>query len=243
MRRAHGSLADALTTQLQPTWELMWQAVNLLRGLAPGDHVASRWASDVNAYSWYANYMREGGPPQPRRDGAVSAARRLAGLEKSQAEYSAQRAFDDPLVMAEYRMTGEAFAGTVTHAEPGRVDGTGRKRVLRPHITIETRDVPTAEAGTRLTSPARPNQEARVVDVRQGDTIIVVLELKGGMGRGLTAEPGSVPAAGEAVCYATFDDSFHRLPQFPPPEETPWTHGGPPPPYVPSDNDAREEWS
>lgn len=242
-RRAHDALADALTTQLRPTWELMWRAVSLLRGLAPGDHVASRWANDANAYSWYANYLREGGLPQAKRDSAVSAARRLAGLEKSQTEYAAQRAFDDPLVMAEYRMTSEAFAGMVIDAEPDRIDGEGRRRVLRPHVAVETRDIVLAEVGTTLTSPARPNQEARVVEVRRGDTTAVVLELKGGMGCGLTAEPGSVPAVGEAVCYATFDDSFRRLPQFPPPEETPWTHGGPPPAYVPSDEDAREDWS
>ena len=32
-------------------------------------------------------------------------------------------------------------------------------------------------------------------------------------------------------------------PAFPAPEDTPWTHGGPPPQYVPSDDDAREDWS
>lgn len=243
MRRAREALADALTSQLQPTWELMWRAVDLLRALPPGGHVAARWAADVSACAWYANYLREGGPPQPRRDGAVAAARKLAGLEKAHAEYGAQQAFDDPLAMAEFRMTGDAFAGTVTEAEPGRIDGSGRRRVLRPHITVQTSDTVTVEAGARVTSPARPDQEARVIDVRRGEVTAVVLELKGGMGRGLTAEPGSVPLAGEAVCYATFDDSFQRLPQFPPPEETPWTHGGPPPVYVPSDEDAREEWS
>ena len=242
-QRAHNALADALTTQLQPTWELMWRAVNLLRALPPGVHVATRWASDVNAYVRYANYLREGGPPQPRRDSATSAARKLAGLEKSQAEYAAQRAFDDPLVMAEYRMTGDAFAGPVTAAEPDRVDASGRKRVLRPHITVETSDIVTVEPGVKLTSPARPNQEAYVVSVRHGDPTAVVLELKGGMGCGLTAPPGSIPAIGEPACFATFDDGFQRSPEFPPPEETPWTHGGPPPVYVPSDDDAREEWS
>ena len=83
MRRAQTALADALTTQVQPTWELMWRAVNLLRALRPGDHVAARWATDVGACAWYANYLREGGPPQPRRDSAVAAARRLAGLGRS----------------------------------------------------------------------------------------------------------------------------------------------------------------
>jgi hypothetical protein len=46
MRRAKAALTGALTTQLEPTWTLMWRAVELLRGLPPGDHVATRWAQD-----------------------------------------------------------------------------------------------------------------------------------------------------------------------------------------------------
>jgi hypothetical protein len=244
MDRATAALTGALRTQLEPTWALMWRAVELLRDLPPGGHVPVRWDRDKDAFTWHANHLREGGPPQPRRDGAVSAARRLAGLERVQAEYAAQRAIDDPLVMAEHRMTGEAFAGRVTAAQPDRVVASGRRRVLRPRITVETQDVVLAEAGTSLTSPARPAQRARVVSVTEADgRISVVLELKGGMGRALTAEPGGVPGAGDTVCYAAFGESFQPLPAFPAPEDTPWTHGRPPPPYVPSGEDAREDWS
>jgi hypothetical protein len=245
-RRARTALAGALNAQLEPTWTLMWRAVDLLRALPAGAHVAGRWASDQEAFARYATYLREDGRPQPRRDSAVSAARRLASLEKIQAEYAAQRAYDDPLVMAEYRMTGEAFAGPVVAAEPDRVDDTGRRRVLRPRITITTDDAFQIERSVVLTSPARPRQEARVVTFAPGR---IVLELKGGMGRSLTPEPGSVPEPGEWVTYATFSDGFQRVPEFPPPEETPWTHGGPPPPYVPTDpyiptdEDATEDWS
>lgn len=97
-----------------------------------------------------------------------------------------------------------------------------------------------AAPGTALASPARPSQQARIVAVGHGE---VELELKGGMGRSLTPEPGSVPEAGETVCYATFSTRFQPPPAFPPREETPWTHGGPPPEYAPSDEDAQEEWS
>jgi hypothetical protein len=244
MDRAKVALRAVLETQLAPTWTLMWRAVELLRARPPGNHVGARWNHDKDAFTWQSNNLRDGGPPQPRRDSATSAARRLAGLEKTQAEYAAQRAFDDPLVMAEYRMTGEAFAGRVTAAEPDRTGLSGRRRVLRPHITIETADPVVAEPGARLTSPARPGQEAYVVSLAlAGDRTEVVLELKGGMGRGLTSEPGSVPEPGDMVCYAAFGDRFQRLPDFPEPEDTPWTHGGPPPQYVPSDEDAREAWS
>jgi hypothetical protein len=242
-RRASSALADALESQLRPTWTLMWRAVELLGALPPGRHVAGRWTGDKEAFARYATYLSEDGRPQPRRDSAVSAARRLASLEKIQSEYAAQRAFDDPLVMAEYRMTGDAFAGTVVEAEPDRVDDSGRRRVLRPRITVHTGDPFSFERSVTLTSPARPRQEARVVTFAPGDPTRIVLELKHGMGRSLTPEPGSVPEPGEWICYATFNDGFQRPPEFPPPEETPWTHGGPPLPYVSTDEDATEDWS
>jgi hypothetical protein len=71
----------------------------------------------------------------------------------------------------------------------------------------------------------------------------VVLELSGGMGRALTPVPGSVPELGDRLCYTTLSDSYRRSGPFPPREETPWTHGGPPPEYVPADEDASEVWS
>lgn len=242
--QAKAALTDALATQLAPTWTLMWRAVELLRGLPEGGHVRARWDADKDAFTWLARHIRDGGPPQPRRDGAVSAARRLANMERVQQMVAAQRAFDDPLIMAEHRLAGEAFAGQVVAAEPDRVDASGKRRVLRPRIAVDTEDEVLAGAGAELTSPARPNQKARVVDVTRGSRRTrVVLELQGGMGRSLTPEPGSVPAIGESVCYATFNDGFQRPPVFPDPEDTPWTHGGPPPQYVPSDEDAQEDWS
>ena len=242
--RAKAELTDALATQLEPTWALMWRAITLLRGLPEGAHVRARWDNDKTAFTWHARHVADGGPPQPRRDAAVSAARRLANLERVQEMLAAQRAFDDPLVMAEYRMTGEAFAGEVVAAEPDRVDGSGRRRVLRPRVTVETEDEAPADPGAALTSPARPRQTARVIDVTAtGGRARIVLELRGGMGRSLTPEPGSVPAVGEQVCYAAFGDAYQPPPPFPAPEDTPWTHGGPPAPYVPNDDDAREAWS
>jgi hypothetical protein len=197
---AKAALTDALATQLAPTWTLMWRAAELLRGLPPGGHVRARWDADKDAFTWHARHLRDGGPPQPRRDGAVSAARRLASLERIQQMVAAQRAFDDPLIMAEYRLAGEAFAGQVIAAEPDRVDATGKRRVLRPRITVDTDDEVPAAPGAELTSPARTNQKARVVDVtRASGRTRVVLELQGGMGRSLTPEPGSVPAIGESA--------------------------------------------
>jgi len=249
-RMAVSALENALAGQLAPTWRLVWRAVELLRALPPGGRVAARWESDKDAFSAYSDYLRDGGTPQPRRDSAVAAARRLNGLERAQASYAAQRALDDPLVLAECRLAGEAFGGTVTAAEPDRVDSSGKRRKLRPLVTVVTGDALRIEPGAVLVSPARPAQSARVVSVSAVADMwaadaraTVVLELSGGMGRALTAVPGSVPQVGEGLCYTTVTDSYQPRGSFPDRDDTPWTHGGPPPVYVPADEDVTEEWS
>nr|WP_205862903.1 hypothetical protein [Planosporangium thailandense] len=237
-------LESALRRQLEPTWELMWRGVSLLRNLPPGARVERRWAEDRDAFTGYASYVDEGGYPQARRDGAVAAAQRLARLERAQVLYDAQRAYDDPLILAEYRLTGEAFAGTVTASAPDRIDDSGKRRVLRPRVTVSSSDPVRFEPGVSVVSPARPSQTGRVVSVSPLPSgFEVVLELSGGMGRGLTAPPGSVPEVGERLTYTTLTESYQAPAAFPAREETPWTHGGPPVEYVPDDDDAVEEWS
>jgi hypothetical protein len=255
--RARGAMDHALRSQLEPTWALMWRAVDLLAALPPAAHVEQRWLADRWSFTSQVAWIREGGAPQARRDGAVAAARRLARLEREQQRLAVERAYDDPLVMAEYRMTGEAFVGEVVEADQARVNADGGKRpVLRPLVTVATSDEVLFEPGTVLKSPARPGQQATVAGVRSpgapstsagivaGDgRTRVVLELKGGMGRSLTPPPGSVPAVGEDVTYTTLRGDFQPPPKFPDIEDTPWTHGGPPPEYIPDDEDAREDWS
>jgi hypothetical protein len=296
--RAESALQAALAAQVAPTWRLMWRAIDLLRGMPPGSRVAARWDADKDAFTSYAGYLRDDGPPQPRRDSAVAAAQRLNWLERAQASYAAQRALDDPLVMAEHRLSGEAFAGPVTAAEPGRLDSSGKRRKLRPLITVVTQDSPRIDQGATLVSPSRPSQQARVISVSAAPLqpgplqpgplqpgqvpaqpalvqpgpaqpasplalapspasataasapapaarrpLAVVLELAGGMGRALTPEPGSVPEPGEWLCYTTLTDSYQPQGSFPDRADTPWTHGGPPPEYVPADEDASEAWS
>jgi hypothetical protein len=241
--RAVTRLERELRLALEPTWRLMWQSVDLLRKLPEGGHVAERWKSDRRSFSGYVRYLREGGPPQAKRDAAVDAARRLARLESEQQQLDAQMAFDDPLVMAEHLMTGQAFEGIVVHAEPGRLDESGKRAKLRPRITLETPDEVTAEPGDELRSPARPSQKAAVIEVGEADgRTLVTLELRSGMGRGLVPVPGSVPEVDDVLCYTTLTLEFQPPPEFPAREDTPWTHGGPPPEHVPAGEDAAEPW-
>jgi hypothetical protein len=53
------------------------------------------------------------------------------------------------------------------------------------------------------------------------------------MGRKLVAEPGSVPAVGEDLLLTTLSEAYRPGGVLPEPEQTPWTHGGPPAPYDP----------
>jgi hypothetical protein len=254
----------ALHSQLAPTWDLMWRAHALLAELPEAPHAQRRWKDDRRSFTAQAAWLHEGGAPQPRRDSAVAAAKRLARLEREQQRLAVERAHDDPLVMAEYRLTGEAFAGTVVHADLTRLDTEGKKAKLRPWLTVATTDAVIVEPGTVLACPDYPGQTAKVIHVTtasdddksdydshdNGDAAsadagraLVTLELSGGMGRALAAPPGSTPAEGDMVTYTTLRDDFQPAPQFPSREETPWTHGGPPPEYAPTDDDAQEPWS
>ena len=222
-------LTAVLRAAVEPTWQQMWRTIELLRALPAGARVGLRWDGDRDAYSAFAQHLADGGPPQPRRDGAVAAAARLHRLENAATRYAVQRAFDDPLVMAEHRLGGTAFAGTVTLAAPDRIDDTGKRPVLRPRIMVATTETVRVEPGASLTSPARPAQKARVVSVTPTATgHDVLLELSGGMGRKLVAEPGSVPEPGERILLTTLSEAFRPGGAFPDPADTPWTHGGPP---------------
>jgi hypothetical protein len=248
--RARSALEAALRTQLEPTWELMWRGIARLRMLPAGTRVAERWKNDRFAFTSFATRLREGGPPQPRRDGAVAAAAKLARLERDQQRLNVQRAYDDPLVMAEYRLTGEAFAGTVTDAEPERLDTSGKRPKLRPRITLETAEPVLMDPGTVLVNPVRPGQAAEIIEVMppgpaaqetQGVQLTqVIVELSGGMGRSLIPPPGSVPAVGEPLTYTTLRDDFGLAPTFPDAEQTPWTHGGPPAQYGLAETDDQD---
>ena len=217
-----GELPEVLRALLLPTWEQMWRALDLLRaaaGRARGS--PARWDGDRDAYSAFVQHLAEGGAPQPRRDGAVAAAARLHRLENAATRYAVQRAFDDPLVMAEYRLTGAAFAGDGDPGQ-GRTGSTtrGKRPVLRPRIMVATTEPVRVEPGAALTSPARPSPEGQghLGDAAPDDAETeVLLELSGGMGRKLVAEPGSVPEVGERLLLTTLSEAYRPGGAFPDP--------------------------
>lgn len=72
---------------------------------------------------------------------------------------------------------------------------------------------------------------------------LLVLRIVDKMGRGKEPEPGSVPEKGDLVCFTLFEHEQRGGAKLPDPEDTPWTHGGPPggPDAVPQPDPVTEE--
>jgi hypothetical protein len=244
--KAEEELRVALAAQLEPTWQTVWRGIDVLRSLPAAASDQLRWQVDRGRFTDFVTGIEEGAPPQPKRPSAVSAARRLADLESAQQSYDRSQAIDDPLVLAGYRVGGEAFAGRITFVDAERQEIKGKRAWPRPLVVLETADEVILRPGVKLASPARASQTVRLRSVRASQTgggYEVELELQSGMGRGKTPEEGSVPLVGEERCYATFlAEQRGSRPDLPEADQTPWTHGGPPWPHVARAEDQAETW-
>ncbi len=215
--------------QLRPTWDAVWQGIDLLRALPAGPRVADRWKRDRWSYTAHRDRVRAGEPPQPKQDDAITAARKLSSRETAQAQLDAQEALDDPLVMAGRRLAGEALVGTVTAVEMAFSEG--KRPMPRPLVTLRTADQPHLAERAKLHRPLADgrSQPAEFVAYAADEPGALVVRLTGGMGRGKTPDAGSVPEPDDTVCWTLFEHAPRGGPELPDPEDTPWTHGGPPP--------------
>lgn len=249
-RRAADDIHKALASQLQPVWEQMWHGIALLRTIPRAPRCERRWQDDRDRFTALSTHIAEGGAPQPARDKAVDAARRLARLERAQKVLEDEQALDDAFVLAERRTTGAAFAGTVVERDPLRQDvRKTRRRVLRPRFTIATQDPPPLVRDQDYVEWSRPDKRVhvrvRAVTPDPPATHLITIEVVSGMGTINNPAPGSVPELGEQVCYTAWPSQWGS-PEFPTRDQTPWTHGGPPealaPPSQPdSDHDTEPD--
>ncbi|MEW2618786.1 hypothetical protein [Streptomyces sp. NPDC048106] len=225
LTRAEREIRDLVESQVRPAWDAVWRGLDLLRALPEGGHVEERWTRDRWSFTGHRDRVLAGEPPQPRRDDAVTAANKLAAREREQARLEAQEALDDPLVMAGRRLAGEAFTGEVT--EVVMAYSEGRRPSPRPLVTVRTDDRPQlAERAKVYRSLGGRPQSAEFVERASEDAL--VLRVLDKMGRGREPEPGSVPEKGDRVCFTLFEHEQRGGAKLPGPEETPWTHGGPP---------------
>ncbi|MFE0461872.1 hypothetical protein ACFW1A_21755 [Kitasatospora sp. NPDC058965] len=236
------ALRALLLGVLLPTWHDVWQGLDLLRTLPPAAHVAERWESDRWSYTGHRDRLAAGEPPQPRLDDAVTAARKLALREREQVRLEVGEALDDPLAMAERRLAGEAFSGVVTEVEPA-YDTSGRSPKPRPLLTVRTDDRPHADPGREAhRAGAGPVAQKAEITAFETATGLLTLRLLSGMGRRKEPEPGTVPAVGDRVTFTLFELTPRQSAPLPEPDDTPWTHGGPPA-AARNSTATREEWA
>ncbi|MEV6338719.1 hypothetical protein AB0M12_28855 [Nocardia vinacea] len=227
MAAAQTELRELINEQIKPTWRMMWEAISLLRGVPEASRTGGRFASDCARFTGFSDAQDDpDARPQPTRDGAVAAARRLARLERALADYEADTALDDPFVLADRRSIGEAFAGEVIDTEPGRVVLSDKgRRTLRPLVSIRTLDPTRLADGTELISPHMPaGHKATIIStVLDGPASVVTVEVTAGMGTVKTPKPEAVPDVGRWVAYLP-NPGWRPNPVFPDRENTPWTH-------------------
>ncbi|MEV6024215.1 hypothetical protein [Streptomyces sp. NPDC052036] len=243
---AEREIRALVESRTRPTWDAVWRGLDLLRALPQGAYAEERWTRDRWSFTGHRDRVTAGEPPQPRHDDAVTAANKLATREREQARLDAQEALDDPLVMAARRLAGEAFAGEVTDVVMAYSEG--RRPSPRPLVTVRTEDRPHLGEGVKVyRSLGGKPQAAEFVgyeghenadedtgeDGRGGDgggaeSALLVLRIVDKMGRGREPEAGSVPEKGDRVCFTLFEHEQRGGAKLPEPEETPWTHGGPP---------------
>ncbi|MFF0072250.1 hypothetical protein [Streptomyces sp. NPDC005494] len=231
---AERAIRSLLAGVLLPTWDAVWRSLDLLRELPEGARAEDRWSRDRWSFTGHRDRVRAGEPPQPRRDDAVTAAQKLASRETAQAQLDAQEALDDPLVMAGRRLAGEAFVGEV--AEVQMAYSESKRPSPRPLVTVRTAERPHLGERTKVYrsldgDPGR-SQTAEFVEYASEDpddgTVCLVLRITDRMGRGKEPAPGSVPEPGDRIAWTLFEHDQRGGPKLPDPENTPWTHGGPP---------------
>ncbi|QIQ04701.1 hypothetical protein [Streptomyces liangshanensis] len=229
---AEREIRRLLAGVMRPTWDAVWHGLDLLAELPEGARVTDRWTRDRWSFTGHRDRVRAGEPPQPRRDDAVTAAQKLASRETAQGQLEAQEALDDPLVLAGRRLAGEAFLGEVTEVEMAYSDS--KRPSPRPLITVLTDDLPHLGHRTKvfrsLDGKPQSAEFVRADDTPEGDAGggALVLRLLDRMGRSKDPAPGSVPEKGDRIVWTLFEHDQRGGPKLPDPEETPWTHGGPP---------------
>lgn len=225
---AEREIRALVESRTRPTWDAVWRGLDLLRELPEGARVEERWTRDRWSFTGHRDRVASGEPPQPRRDDAVTAANKLAAREREQSRLEAQEALDDPLVMAARRLSGEAFAGEVVDVVMAYSES--KRPSPRPLVTVRTDDGPhlgeRARAYRSLGGKPQTVEFVGYEDGPEGD--LLVLRVLDRMGRGKEPEAGSVPERGDRLCFTLFEHEPRGGAKLPDPEETPWTHGGPP---------------
>lgn len=155
----------------------------------------------------------------------MTAAQKLAARESAQGQLDAQEALDDPLVLAGRRLAGEAFETEVVDVTMAWSES--KRPSPRPLLTVRTDDRPHLSERVKVYRSFEGKPQTAEF-VRYEDDGSLVLRVTDRMGRSKEPAEGSVPEKGERIAWTLFEHDQRVGAKLPDPEETPWTHGGPP---------------
>jgi hypothetical protein len=229
-QRAAGRIRDAVLPELVDAYRGAHRAIALLGTLRPAGSVTTRWGEDLRQWARHALRCDADVPPRFRaRDEVDQAHRAVVDLERAVEAVPAQLAFDDELIMAEYVVAGQAFAGeTVAVDLDNRETKPGnRNRSLVPLVTVRTLGRPPLPIGAKVwwTGDSRVGAEIRAVTPtvrRAGDPAddrpyAVQVALIEGHLRGTRA-----PAVGTGATFTVLEPN--PQPWAPRLGPIPWTH-------------------
>lgn len=222
--RAQAKAETAMKKQVRPplrdAFVATAQAVEILRGIPEAAHSPERWGDDLRAWGSYCRRAQHGIPRFRTRHDALTAARKLETWSKALELLEAQKAFDDPLIMAEFEAQGQCVSGIVTFADISNKEvKAGNKRATQvPLITINMMSPTRLLMGTDLVWAADPRVKGQIRQVpsggRPGDCILAVTA---GHDRGTR-----LPSLGTRTTFVTLEVFGGQAPDSP--GEVPWTH-------------------
>jgi hypothetical protein len=207
-----GLLADA--------WRLTWRTrERLLDALPEARMVGLRVAADAAGYVRHMQLMDQGIRRRTRQTVAQAIALR-ARWEDSRARLSAQQAYDDPLQMVDFLLSGQAMIGVVLQVDVDHWIQGPKNMVRRPRIAVELEGACPFLPGETVhwdVDPSR-NYEIETVAVRPGSGDLATLLL-------LNPNAPVLPATGQAICVATMsiEDRFRGRT----PADVPWPYAAP----------------
>lgn len=210
----------AVLSELRPAYNATFDALAVARELTPGAHDGERHAMDRRAWARHLERADGGQAFFRRLLDALSAARVLQRSEAGTQEYERQQALDDPEVMRELIVDGNALRGRVTAVDPDHRIG----RRYRPRVTLEPRPPYLQASGARLTWAAQPATSAEVIEVDPAAGTVTV-QLAGGMGRG-RPRAQVLPSPESTALFSPYGVASYYPPTLP--DRLPWTHAAVP---------------
>ncbi|MDB5621344.1 hypothetical protein [Tardiphaga sp.] len=207
--RVVARLEADIREQLDHTWMDCWHARELISSLPEANSVARRWDRDRNEWlnhykrietetAWFRNV------PTP-----IHSARTLKKFEDATKELESDMALDDPLVLAKYVASGEAF--------PAKVLCLDVTRIRQPHLILEPLVHVVRPPGAKLFLTTNREVEIEILSCDANRITANVVS-----GACTKKTHSRLPLPGDEIILGPFGKpGFFPHLEF---EEVPWTH-------------------